>query len=146
MKNSRIDALAEAEKVRAVYAEWEATPLKRNCTGIAQCCHFSLTGKTPYITRGEAILAAKAWKATGRKSIPTASNGACPFLVNSRCAIYQHRPFGCRTHFCQAAGGPAPRALVRHLIQQLEDIDRKLGGDGGVNFPTAVTRALQEMA
>jgi hypothetical protein len=36
--------------------------------------------------------------------------------------------------------------MVRHLIQTLEDIDRKLGGDGGVNFPTAVTRAFQELS
>jgi hypothetical protein len=136
---------AEAEKISAVYAEWEATTLNRQCTSIAQCCHFSLTGKTPYLTRGEAFLAARAWKASGRKSIPAPMNGSCPFLVNARCAIYHHRPFGCRTHFCQAAGGPAPRSMVRHLIQKLEDIDRSLGGYGGVNFPTAVTRAFHEL-
>lgn len=134
-----------AEKVQAVYAEWEGTPLTRNCTGIAQCCHFSLTGKTPYITRGEAFLAARAWKATGRKAIPSPPNGSCPFLVNSRCAIYKSRPFGCRTHFCHAAGGAAPRAMVRHLIQKLEDVDRSLGGDGGVNLPTAVANAFQTL-
>jgi hypothetical protein len=27
---------------------------------------------------------------------------------------------------------------VRDLIQRLEDIDRALGGEGGINLPTAV--------
>ena len=140
MPSQKIDQALE--QVHAIYKAWDATSLPRNCTGIAQCCHFSLTGKTPYITRGEALLAAKAWRSSGRKTVPLPKNGSCPFLVDSRCAIYESRPFGCRTHFCQAAGGPAPRAMVRDFIHQLEEIDHTLGGDGGVNLPTAASRAF----
>lgn len=127
------------DQVQAVYAELAQRPLERSCIGRSTCCHFSLTGKTPYLTRGEALLAARAWRASGRKSLPASTpDGACPFLKNHRCQIYDARPFGCRTHFCEAAGGPAARAEVRDLIQRLEDIDRALGGEGGINLPTAV--------
>lgn len=44
--------------------------------------------------------------------------------------IYESRPFGCRTHFCAAAGGPYARRDVIDLIRRLEEIDQKLGGDG----------------
>lgn len=140
------ESTADAEKmVREIYHEWEQRPLERACTGIAKCCHFRLNGRTPYLTRGEAIVAARAWRAAGRKEVVPAADGCCPFLKNERCQIYQGRPFGCRTHFCEAAGGPASRKDVRDLIQQLEEIDHQLGGDGPVNFVTAVTEALGKL-
>jgi Fe-S-cluster containining protein len=137
------ESTADAEKeVRKIYAEWEQRPLERACTGIARCCHFKLNGRTPYLTRGEAIVAARAWRAAGRKEVVPAPDGCCPFLKSERCQIYEGRPFGCRTHFCEAAGGPASRKEVRDLIQRLETIDHQLGGDGPVNFVTAVTEAM----
>lgn len=128
--------------VEQIYAEWEARPISRNCTGRAMCCRFGLTGKTPYLTKGEAMVAARAWKASGRRALPSDGEGSCPFLKNQICQNYAARPFGCRTHFCEAAGGPAPRAQVRDLIQRLEDIDRALGGEGAVNLPTALRAHL----
>jgi Fe-S-cluster containining protein len=134
-----------AREVAQIYAEWEARPLARNCTGIADCCRFKLTGRTPYLTRGEALVAARAWRAAGRKDVTATADGSCPLLhpTTGRCRIYAGRPFGCRTHFCAAAGGPASRAEVRDLIQRLEIIDHQLGGDGAVNLPTAMKSALQ---
>ena len=68
------------------------------------------------------------------------ADGSCPFLhpQSAKCRIYDGRPFGCRTHFCDAAGGPAHRNEVRDLIQRLEAIDHRLGGNGAVNLSTAV--------
>jgi Fe-S-cluster containining protein len=129
-------------QVREIYQELAARPLQGNCIGRSTCCRFQLTGKTPYLTRGEALLAAHAWRASGRKNMPASSDGACPFLKNGLCQIYESRPFGCRTHFCDAAGGQTPRHLVRDLIQRLEDIDRALGGDGASHFHSAVSRYL----
>ncbi|MFM2171793.1 MAG: hypothetical protein RI957_2022, partial [Verrucomicrobiota bacterium] len=129
-------------QVRGIYQELAARPMHGNCTGRSTCCRFQLTGKTPYLTRGEALLAAQAWRASGRKVMPTSADGACPFLKNGLCQIYDSRPFGCRTHFCEAAGGQTPRHLVRDLIQRLEDIDRALGGDGASHFHAAVSRYL----
>jgi Fe-S-cluster containining protein len=125
--------------VKQIYAELAARPISRNCTGISECCRFKLTGRTPFITRGEALVALQGVKASGRKTLPESVDGACPLLKpDGKCMIYQHRPFGCRTHFCKLAGGPYKREEVRDLIQALEAIDQKLGGDGAVNLPGAL--------
>jgi Fe-S-cluster containining protein len=141
------DPAAAASMVLEIYAEWQRRPIQRNCTGIADCCRFKLTGRTPYLTRGEAIVAARAWKATGRKEVVVPADGSCPFLhpATGKCRIYDGRPFGCRTHFCAAAGGPANRNEVRDLIQRLEEIDHRLGGSGAVNLPMAVREAMAMM-
>lgn len=135
------EALGE---VRAVYRDLAARPVERHCEMRTQCCHFKLTGKTPYLTRGEAILAVRALKATGRKALPPRSDGACPLLdgQTSRCLVYESRPFGCRTHFCAAAGGPYARREVLDLIRRLEAIDEQLGGDGPRALPGAISSVL----
>jgi Fe-S-cluster containining protein len=135
------DAKAAAAEVRQVYADLAARPIERSCTRLQECCHFKLTGRTPYLTRGEALVAAKALRATGRKGLPPAENGTCPLLDlrSGNCLIYNDRPFGCRTHFCAAAGGPYARREVADLIQRLEVIDAQLGGDGASALPHAIT-------
>jgi hypothetical protein len=139
--DQRRDLLAE---VRRIYGELAERPLERQCINRSACCRFRLTGRTPFLTRGEAMVAAAALRASGRRQLPAAPDGACPLLRDGQCSIYDARPFGCRTHFCDEAGGAAPRALVRDLIQRLEDIDHALGGSGGVNLPTAVASALAD--
>jgi Fe-S-cluster containining protein len=132
---------AALEEVRAVYRELEARPIERSCTRLTECCQFKLTGRTPQLTKGEAILAARALRASGRKAMPEREDGACPMLrENGACMIYQDRPFGCRTHFCAAAGGPYARGEVVDLIRRLEAADAKLGGDG----PRAIQAAVRE--
>ncbi len=65
---------------------------------------------------------------------------------SGRCLIYTNRPFGCRTHFCAAAGGAMARREVIDLIRRLEAIDAQLGGDGPHKLPAAVTSALADLA
>jgi len=135
---------AALDQVRQIYQDLATRPIERSCELRTQCCHFKLTGKTPYLTRGEALLAARALKATGRKSLPPRSDGACPLLdpQTSRCLIYEDRPFGCRTHFCAAGGGPYARREVLDLIRRLEQIDEQLGGTGPRALPTAISSEL----
>ena len=132
-------------KVQTIYAELAERPITRACTARTECCHFKITGKTPYLTKGEALVAAKAWQATGRTRLPESPDGACPLLDRSsgRCQIYAGRPFGCRTHFCAAAGGPYARREVVDLIHRLEDLDGELGGDGAIPLPAALEHALK---
>lgn len=131
--------------VRTIYAELATRPIERHCTRVTECCHFKLTGRTPFLTAGEALTAAHALRATGRKALPERADGACSLLdpATQRCLIYADRPFGCRTHFCAAAGGPYARREVIDLIHRLEAIDQSLGGDGATALPVAVTRALR---
>lgn len=138
---------AEATEVRAIYAELALHPIQRNCTRLTECCRFKLTGRTPFLTKGEALVAAKAWRASGRRELPENAEGACPMLhaETGRCLIYESRPFGCRTHFCAAAGGPYARREVADLIQRLETIDARMGGDGGRALPKAMAAALRDL-
>lgn len=137
------DPTSVIASVRAIYAEVAARPIERACTLRTECCHFKLTGRTPYLTKGEAITAAKALRSTGRTRLPERTDGACPLLdPQGRCLIYKDRPFGCRTHFCAAAGGPYARREVSDLIHRLEEIDAQLCGDGSRPLPAAVKEAL----
>jgi len=61
------------------------------------------------------------------------------------CLIYDSRPFGCRTHFCAAAGGPYSRREVIDLIRRLEAVDESLGGSGPRLLPSAVGDALRNL-
>ena len=135
------------DEVRRVYADLAMRPVDRNCVRLKECCHFKLTGRTPYLTKGEAVVAAKALRATGRTQLPTNPAGACPMLeaTTGNCLIYEARPFGCRTHFCAAAGGPYARREVVHLIRRLEAVDAELGGSGPRLLQNAMTDALNEL-
>ncbi len=134
-------------EVRAIYEELASRPIERQCVARTECCQFKLTGATPYLTAGEALVAAKAWRATGRKQLPEKSDGSCPMLEKrtGKCLIYADRPFGCRTHFCDAAGGPYARGEVLDLIRRLETVDAALGGRGAQKLPVALTAALERV-
>ena len=138
---------AALREVRQIYADLAARPIDRNCVRIKECCHFKLTGRTPYLTRGEALVAAKALRGTGRKALPVNPTGACPLLdaKSGDCLIYDSRPFGCRTHFCAAAGGPYSRREVIDLVRRLEAIDASLNGTGPRILQNAVADALGEL-
>ncbi|MEP6698765.1 MAG: YkgJ family cysteine cluster protein [Verrucomicrobiota bacterium] len=150
MRSRRFSASVNEEaldEVRAVYADLARRPIERNCVRMKECCHFKLTGRTPYLTRGEALVAAKALRATGRRQLPANPTGACPMLEaeTGNCLIYAARPFACRTHFCAAAGGPYARHEVLDLIRRLEGVDSNLGGEGARTFMSAVASALADL-
>lgn len=134
---------------RAIYAELDQRPVPRDCVRRTECCQFKLTGRTPTLTAGEALVAAAALRMTGRRSLLDSGDektGRCPMLNPAgKCLIYEARPFGCRTHFCAAAGGPYTRNEVRDLVRRLEDIDAQLGGDGPHALPMAVEDALEKI-
>ena len=133
------------DQVQDVYARLAARPVERTCTNRTQCCRFRLTGQTPFLTRGEALIARQAARTAGQKKLTLPANGSCPMLgSDGRCTIYDSRPIACRTHFCEAAGGPYARREVRDLIHELEAIDQRLGGSGGMGLPAAMKWAMQQ--
>lgn len=141
----REDIQAALAEVRAVYADLAKRPIERSCIARTECCQFQITGLTPQLTKGEALVAAKGFRATGRKELPETPDGVCPLLKREtgKCMIYADRPFGCRTHFCEAAGGPYPRKQVLDLIRRLDEVDRRLGGDGPRRIQAALAYALK---
>lgn len=136
---------AAIDEVRAVYAELAKRPVERSCTRLTECCQFQLTGAMPMVTRGEALVMGKAYRASGRTTFQERKDGACPLLTQQgKCMIYEARPFGCRTHFCEAAGGPYGRKEVLDLIRRLEVVDYKVNGVGPLPLPTALKQILSE--
>jgi len=132
-KDPRNDRDASAiTGVREVYAELAARPVERNCIRRTECCQFRHTGCTPWLTDAEAVQAVKAFRAAGRTRLPEHEDGSCPMLDGrtGKCLIYADRPFACRTHFCEAAGGPYSRKEVVDLIRKLETISAPLDGGG----------------
>jgi uncharacterized protein len=146
-RTSGIPARDAIAQTRAIYQALSERPIERSCLRRQECCHFRLTGRTPLLTKGEALLAATALRQGGRTRLPSNPSGACPMLepATGNCLIYESRPFGCRTHFCAAAGGPYARSEVLDLIRQLEDLDHKLGGDGVHRLEDAVRTALDQI-
>ena len=135
------------DAVKAVYAELEKRPVERECLRRTECCQFKLTGKTPYLTAGEALVTATALQQSGVNKLPAKQDGSCPLLKaeTGRCIAYENRPFSCRTHFCAAAGGPYARKEVQDLIWRLEDLDTRLGGVGAQTLPAALKEALPKV-
>ena len=142
------DSASAIRATREVYAELARRPVQRDCVRRTECCQFKLTGRTPMLTKGEALVMAAALRASGRRALPAVDagdTGRCPCLNPlGKCIVYEGRPFGCRTHFCAAAGGPYSRREVGDLIQRLEEIDERLGGEGPRVLHRAVPDALAE--
>lgn len=133
------------QSVREIYAALDQRPVERACTRLTECCQFKLTGRTPFLTKAEALVAAQGFRATGRTKLRAREDGACPMLDPAgKCLIYESRPFGCRTHFCRAAGGPYSRREVVDLIHRLEDLSRSLGGTESQPIQSALAQALAE--
>lgn len=138
---------AEQEVLR-IYAEVDerVAAEDRDCRARTTCCQFLRTGKTPMLTAGETLVAARAVRASGRKLLPPSSDpqaGRCPLLGrDGRCTIYASRPFGCRTHFCAPAGGPLPRRSLQDLIHRLEAVAESLGDTDPRPLEAAIASAF----
>jgi Fe-S-cluster containining protein len=96
-----------------------------SCEQSTECCRFGITGREPYVTPLESSLLRQAIQARGglprRRALPIAGESPCPLLTDEgRCSVYEARPFGCRTFYCERASGREPtRAEVRELSQRL---------------------------
>ena len=111
---TRTDVSLTLDEVRRIYDELAARPAERQCLRRTECCQFKLTGLTPYLTKGEALVAARAWRATGRKKLPDSVNGACPMLESAIGQVFDLRRSAIRLpHTLLCRGWWATRAARR---------------------------------
>lgn len=128
-----------------VYAEADRTLAPYSCAKSADCCHFTRTGREPSVTAGEWAEIVRAVRASGRKlPLPPADDErTCPFLSNDACSIYESRPFGCRTYFCERITGPGkpPREALAALVQPLRRVAAEI--DPGEPHPRSLSSWLR---
>ena len=74
MNNAPAGMLMEVRRLLDEGA-FRASRAQRFCTGAADCCRFRLTGETPHVTLGEAWVAWKAWRASGRTRLELPPDG-----------------------------------------------------------------------
>jgi len=95
------DFLNELDKKLQEYFEFHKEHI--NCTiGCSSCCEngdYPLSAiELEYLMQGFMILNSKD-KITVQNNIKNiVKGGACPFLIDKKCSVYQYRPIICRVH------------------------------------------------
>jgi Fe-S-cluster containining protein len=139
-------------RLRALYEEADRLLDGWTCDRTAECCHFGRTGREPYLWSNEWALAERAIAARGgggggRRGLRVVpdEDRTCQLLGrDGRCTIYEARPFGCRTFFCERGVGPGsklPRAELMEIGRKIADLARR--EDPLVDGPRPLRRLLQ---
>lgn len=119
----------DLEGLRAIYGEARALLDGWSCDGSTECCRFSLTGREPYLWPIEWEFLATALRGTRKQKRSLAVVGDCPLLAqDGKCTVYEARPFGCRTFFCERAEGPTrrpPRAALAELGRRIATLSER---------------------
>jgi uncharacterized protein len=149
-------------ELSALYEDVDALYRGASCDRSTECCRFGVTGREPQVTSIELALVTRALRVRGgqpskkRRALPltnessraragldAASERACPLLLSpGRCAVYEARPLGCRTFFCERVqlAQPVDRRALRDAVRRLQElaVRHAPGGDR----PRALSRAL----
>jgi Fe-S-cluster containining protein len=140
----------------AVYRDADGLYAGWSCPASTECCRFGMTGREPYVTsielaavkraiaarggprswkRAPAVQDDPAGRATRGVALPVVSEERrCPLLdAEGRCAVYEARPLGCRTFFCDRAepGGKVRQREVNALVRRIQAIAERheVGGE-----------------
>jgi Fe-S-cluster containining protein len=126
---------AARAELRALYARVDGMLAPFSCESTAECCRFGVTGREPYVTPVELAEVEHAIAARGMPARPNRSPRALPVVDDSRpcpllddaarCRIYDARPLGCRTFFCdriQGDGRRFPRDEINRAARDLADL------------------------
>lgn len=135
-----------AQETRVVYAQADTAWRPYGCPASADCCHRAMTSRPPWLWPSEWTVLEEALAAERRALPPARADGACPFLDDAgrRCTVYAHRPFGCRTFFCERVTGPGqqPTEATNGLLERLEALNRRVSAEAAPRpLPEWVTRA-----
>ena len=84
--------------------EWLDQTLSRHeaqaghCFSCGKCCDFDTYGHRLYVTHAEMLyFAAK----IGSENLKPMPSGHCPYRIENRCSVHEHRFSGCRTFCCR---------------------------------------------
>ncbi len=138
--SGRVPPLGALEELSHFYEQVDAIFAGFTCDGSTDCCRFGVTGREPYPTSIELALLERALSRRGgipkRRTLPLAGERRCELLSDGgRCVVYESRPLGCRSFFCERGRGPngeehedAPRALrekIREIARRIADLSAR---------------------
>ena len=125
------------EELRALYDDADALHRGTSCPTSTECCRFGITGRQPYVTSIETLAVRNALARRGgalsdnRRALPILMSAererVCPLLDRQqRCSVYEVRPLGCRTYFCERAdkGAGPSRPQLREIMREPDVIKK----------------------
>lgn len=149
-------------ELSTLYEDVDALYRGASCDRSTECCRFGITGREPQVTSIELALVTRALRERGgapskkRRALPltqehsrsrtglaVARERACPLLLSpGRCAVYEARPLGCRTFFCERAqlAQPVDRRALRDAVRRLQELAVRHAPSG--DRPRALSRAI----
>ncbi len=114
---------AARNETRRVLRQADETYAPFSCPSSAECCQLTKTQRFPYLWPSEWAVLLERLDKDRRPMPPPRADGACPFLdtEGKRCTVYEDRPFGCRTFFCEKIRGPSrqPLEATNALLERL---------------------------
>jgi uncharacterized protein len=118
-------------ETQAVFRHADEAYRRFSCPASAECCQLAARKRQPWLWLSEWRVLEARLRRDQRTIVPRA-DGACPLLSDTgRCTVYEDRPFGCRTFFCERVKGPAqqPTAQVNAMLMRLERVSRALDSE-----------------
>lgn len=122
--SSRAALDAALDGLVAIYRELDhyLAALGVACRGCGQCCDFARNDFRLYASRLELELVLR------RHPPPRLTpQGQCGYLLDGRCSIYDERPLGCRTYFCDPAHAERQQGIYHTFIRRIRAVIERHG-------------------
>jgi len=87
------------------------------CGACGKCCDFTGFGHRLYVTTPELIYL----KTKLGEALPRAESLCCPWFVEGKCSIHDHRFAGCRIFFCKG-DAQLQSELSEHVLKDIKTI------------------------
>ena len=98
-----------------IYNELEAelASINPGCNTCGTCCHFDEFNHVLYASTIETKYIQE------NVEVPPfdPDQGTCPFLIDNKCTIREHRALGCRVFFCNLITKKPYRIYTRNIIR-----------------------------
>jgi hypothetical protein len=113
-----------AEGVAEIYRfiDLHARQAGTRCQQCGKCCNFEAFGHRIFVTSPEMVY----FTHNIKEPLKPAENGQCPYNINGRCSVHEHRFAACRVFYCKG-DMDLQSELAESAIMDLKSICKKFG-------------------